>query len=186
MIYHFTDTARLPWILHDGELQPGRCRVGGFPDPDFLWATASLVGDRTASAGVGGFRDGLVRLVRITLHPEDFTPWRVASEQHPDWTEDHIARLEAAAIRAGSSQADIAGWYCRSSSIPTDRLVAVETRSWSNKSWKPFPLAADCVIYARQDHKVAAGIAIEGVRYFSERVEHPSDGRRGYATFRAE
>jgi hypothetical protein len=90
MIYHFTDSARLPWILHDGHLNPGRCRLGGFPDPDFLWATTSPRGDRTASGGIGGYREGVTRLVRITLPLDDFTPWRQAANNHPEWTVDHI------------------------------------------------------------------------------------------------
>jgi hypothetical protein len=49
LVYHFTDTTRLPWIIDSGELQPGKNRIGGYP-LDFLWATSSLNGDRTSSA----------------------------------------------------------------------------------------------------------------------------------------
>lgn len=183
IVFHYTDTARLAWILHDGELHPGRCRVGGFPDPDFLWATTSLQGDRTASAGIGGFREGVVRLARISLSADAFSPWKVAADEHPDWTPDHVSRLEETAIRVGASKADIAGWFCRTSALPTSAFVSVETRSWSNKNWKPLHLTDDTVIYAKQGEKVAAGVEIDGVKYFAERVEGP-DGRRGYGPFR--
>jgi hypothetical protein len=38
-LYHYSDTARLPWILDTGDLRVGRNKIGNFPDPDFLWAT---------------------------------------------------------------------------------------------------------------------------------------------------
>lgn len=184
-LYHFTDTARLPWIIHDGELKPGRSRIGGFPDPDFLWATTQHQGDRTASGGTTGYRDGLTRLVRISLHVEDFTPWRQATKQHPDWTDDHVARLEASAIQAGVSRAMMEGWYCRTSPLALERVIEIETRSWANNTWKPVTLSDDVVIYAKTaDGRVAAGLEIGGARFFSERVEG-ADGRRGYSAFRS-
>jgi hypothetical protein len=48
-VYHFTSIFRLPWILASAELQPGRNKIGGLPDPDFLWATTSDKGSRSAS-----------------------------------------------------------------------------------------------------------------------------------------
>ena len=75
-VYHFTDTARLPWILQSGELRPGANRIGGFPHPDFLWATTSERGARSAAASMQGFRTGLTRMVRFILHADDFEAWR--------------------------------------------------------------------------------------------------------------
>lgn len=184
MIYHFTDTARLAWILHDGNLIPGRCRVGGYPDPDFLWATANMRGDRSASGGTAGFKDGLVRLVRISLHAEDFIPWRDAADQHPDWTKEHIRSLEDAASKLGMSQSEVLDWRCRRTPLPVSRFIAIETRTWQNNTWRPLPIDDETVIYARQGDRVSAGVEIGGVKYFSERTEHPTNGRRGYAAFR--
>lgn len=184
-VYHFTDSARLSWILHDGELKPGRARVGGFPDPDFLWATTNSRGDRTASGGLGGYKEGAVRLVRITLHQDDFVPWPDAAADHDEWTPALITKLEAAAAVLGTTRTDIAGWWCRSSSVPLARFVAVDTRTWRNNIWKPFGADPASVIYAKQGEKVAAGIEVDGMGYFSERVEH-ADGRRGYSIFRSD
>jgi hypothetical protein len=50
-VYHFTDTARLPWIIQTGELRPDPHRLGGFP-ADFVWATLNAGGDRTSAAGL--------------------------------------------------------------------------------------------------------------------------------------
>lgn len=182
MIYHFTDTARLPWILRDGELQPGRTRIGGLPDPDFLWATASARGDRTASAGIGAYKEGLVRLVRIALRQEDFQRWRIASADHPDWTSEHIDTLERSARAAGATDSDIDGWYCRSTALPTSRFISIESRSWTDNRWRGLEVTPDTVIYAKRGDRVAAGVEISGIRYFSERVDRP-DGGRGYSIF---
>src|SRR5215203_1119572 len=97
IVFHFTDTARLPWILASGELRPERNRIGGFPDLDFLWATTSPIGDRSASCGAQDYREGMTRLVRITLHVEDFEPWPQITARFPAWTADHIRQLESAA-----------------------------------------------------------------------------------------
>jgi hypothetical protein len=48
-LYHFTNTARLLWIVGAKELRPNCNQIGGFPSPDFLWATTRSQGDRTAS-----------------------------------------------------------------------------------------------------------------------------------------
>jgi hypothetical protein len=85
---HFTDTAHLPWILRDGELRPGRNKIGKVPI-EFIWATASPIGDRTCAAmcrpvetsdprygwgrnTISALREGLSRLVRFTLPETDF------------------------------------------------------------------------------------------------------------------
>jgi hypothetical protein len=60
LVYHFTSTAHLPWIIDAGELRAGANKVGRFPDPDFLWATTCEAGDDTATGNRNdaGFRSG--------------------------------------------------------------------------------------------------------------------------------
>lgn len=184
MIYHFTDSARLPWILRDRELTPGRCKIGGFPDPDFLWATGSPHGDRSASGGGKGYRDGITRLVRIALRPEDFLPWRAAATEHPDWTDEHVAQLESTAVAMGMRQSDFDQWYCRALPLSADRFLSVETRSYANNSWKPLPIIdGSSLVYAKVGDQVAAGLAIGGVTYFTVRHD-AGHGRRGYTPFK--
>jgi hypothetical protein len=48
-VYHFTDSAHLPWILSDGELRAGANKIGGYPAPEFVWATTEDRGSRTAT-----------------------------------------------------------------------------------------------------------------------------------------
>lgn len=125
-LYHFTDTARLPFILQSGVLKPGRNKLGGFPDPDFLWATTQSVGDYTASGATQAYRNGQTRLVRFTLRREHFRPWRDIVKEFPQWTASHIERLESSA-RGLSNPAD---WFCRVEPLPLSEVVAIETRAW--------------------------------------------------------
>ena len=60
-LYHFTDTAHLPWIFMAGELRPGLNRIGNYPSPEFVWATTDARGDRSAAASKQGVREGLTR-----------------------------------------------------------------------------------------------------------------------------
>lgn len=130
-LYHFTDTARLPFILQSGTLKPGRNKIGGFPDPDFLWATTQAVGDYTAS-GTQAYRSGQTRLVRFTLQRKHFRPWPEITTDYPQWTPTHIERLEHAA-RELSNPAD---WFCRAEPLALSEVLEIETRSWRS-GWVP-------------------------------------------------
>lgn len=132
LVYHFTDTVRLPYILASGELQPGSNKIGGFPDPDFLWATANSFGDVTASGASAAYRNGRARLVRFTLKAEQFIPWSHVPEIHPQWTPELIARLEAAA--GGRNPG--AAWFCRSEPLALSECLAIDSRSYVG-SWTP-------------------------------------------------
>jgi hypothetical protein len=113
-LYHFTDSARLPWILRDQALKPGSNNIGDFPD-DFLWATPDLMGDPTASSAVNPSKycDGDIAAVRFMLSAADFAPWDEMKASHPRWEPRHIAILESAAVRMGATPRQIAQWQCR-------------------------------------------------------------------------
>lgn len=132
-VHHFTDTGRLPWILREGILRPGANRLGGFPEPDFLWATTSPIGDRTASASLDALRSGLVRFVRFTLRARDFESWPAITKAHPAWTPAQVARLEQAA-RGQSQPGD---WRCRPLPLPREAWLEVATRGYVDKTWQP-------------------------------------------------
>lgn len=135
VVYHYTDTGRLPFILHEGQLKPGRNQIGHYPDPDFLWATTSPLGDRTASASLDACRSGRVRLVRFVVRREDFEPWHEIVARFPAWTPELISKLETAA--AGKSRPQ--DWRCRAEALPAEQWLAIETRSWADKVWRPLP-----------------------------------------------
>ena len=131
-VHHFTDTARLPWILKSRQLQPGRNKIGGYPDPDFLWASIDPKDDRTASAHRGKhYKAGAVRHVRFTLRRSDFLLWFQIPELFPQWA-PHVARLESTA--RGHNPAE---WFCREGPLPLSDCVAIHTRSYTRNKWVP-------------------------------------------------
>jgi hypothetical protein len=131
VLYHYTDTARLPWIILSNELQAGKNRLRGLPF-DFLWATTSPKVDRSATISSQGarkaLRDGWARAVRFTLAAEDFEPWPNILDRLPEWTPEMRERLEAGARRVG--QADTSTWRCRVEPLALDRVISMETRGW--------------------------------------------------------
>lgn len=175
-LYHHTDTARLPWILRSGELRAGRNAIGGFPDPDFLWVTGRPEGDRTSSASRGkALSCGYVRLVRFTLPADEFEPWRDVMARYPQWTSEQIQRLIDVARQKGLSAADINSWQTRLDPLPRPKWIAIETRSWTDKRWKPlsvdtkpFELAPDIL-----------GLEVDG-RPFIYREFDTYHGAQGY------
>ena len=134
-LYHYTDSARLPWILEAGELQPGRNKIGGFPNPDFIWATTSPHGDRTASGASAGYRSGDVFLVRLALSTEDFFPWAEVAERYPQWTSVHRKRLELAA----GGKSDPSNWWCREQPLRLEAIKDIQFRTYSNNIWRAAP-----------------------------------------------
>jgi hypothetical protein len=138
-IYHFTDTARLPFILDSRKLVPHRDHVEkGLPSTEFLWATSDEHGDRTADAmqrwDEATWCDDNVRLVRITLLPEDFEPWSEIITRCPQWTLEHKKLMESSARAWGVHPST---WQCRMEPLAMERWLAVETRSFLG-SWQPF------------------------------------------------
>lgn len=132
-IYHFTSTAHLPWIIESGELRAGRNKIGGFPDPDFVWATSNELGDRTSTGMASpAYRTGATWAVRMTLDPVGFAHWSLVPILFPQWTADHVARLDQAA--RGSDPRD---WWCTPGPVPLASVVAIEARSYQNNTWKP-------------------------------------------------
>lgn len=174
-LYHFTDTARLPWIIRSGELRPGRNKAGGFPDPDFLWASSLAIGDRSASATTGeAYRDGTVWHVRFTLREEDFFPWSEAPDRFPVWTPEHVTRLE---VSGGRMKAHPDTWWCRSDPLPLSRILSIHVRSYQNNRWKLIPLPGS---FTRGE---SAGVVI-GDRVFASREFQDPRGVTGYEVAR--
>jgi hypothetical protein len=120
LVYHHTEIARLPWILDAGALRPGRCTVGNYPDPDFLWGTVCAAGSRTAAIGNSPVR------VRFALRADDFEKWSGVLALHPAWTADHVARLNR-----GARGDDPGDWRVRAAPLPLDRVLSIETRTRS-------------------------------------------------------
>jgi hypothetical protein len=155
VVYHFTDVLRLPWILRSGELRCGANRIGGFPDPDFLWATTDSKGHKRWATGR--------HPARFVLSAEDFEPWHKIVRRFPQWTTHHIRRLERM-----SRGDDPRQWRCRQEPLPRDRWLGIETFS-PNGVWKP--LSPDTsVLAADVDGFSGLTIEVDGSAYFSAQV----------------
>jgi hypothetical protein len=178
-VYHFTDSARMPWILVSNELRTGENSLEAVPF-DFLWATASKVCDETASVIASPnakttFRAGVRQLVRFTLDADDFIKWSDVPAYFPEWTPEFVAKVELAARRLGKG--DLTAWRCRASSLPLSRVIAVETRTYRDNRWLPFEFdQPDLVTYAGRPNM--RGVRIGDHLHFSEQVSTP-----GEATF---
>ena len=135
-IYHFTDTARLPFILNSRKLIPQPDPMEDLPSSNFLWATTDEHGDRTASAMHRWDEDtwcnDFVRLVRITLAAKDFEPWSEIITTK--WSPENIKLMEGRARAWGVSTGT---WRCRTAPLALEQWLAVETRSFLG-SWHPF------------------------------------------------
>jgi hypothetical protein len=169
-VHHFTNTARLPWILSSGELRPGANAVGKFPDPEFVWATTDHRGSRTAAIRPG-YRDGTWLLVRFTLSIDDFKPWARIPSLYPTWTPEAVERLERSGRKMGD---DPAQWWCRIEPLPLSRAVAIETKAYRDPTWTA--LRSREVIHLPDG---MLGIVIGKTLFCSKQFEE-SDGRTGY------
>ena len=55
VVYHYTDTLRLPWIILADALQPGRNKTSELPF-DFVWATTSERGQPLEKVTIDEYR----------------------------------------------------------------------------------------------------------------------------------
>lgn len=162
LVYHFTDTAHLPWILQAGELRPGANRIGGFPDPDFLWATTNERGSRRAVGNHPQFyHAGKSQLVRFTLNAADFEPWREIVRRYPAWTPVQIEMLE----RAGGEPPTL--WHCRVAPLPRSHWMEIATKPYTRSTWRALP--TDVVSAPCGDGFL--GIIVDQRLYASRRID---------------
>ena len=162
LVYHFSSSAHLPWILESGELRPGSNKIGGLP-LDFLWATTNPRGSRTSSAMVGAWKDawrrGSTRAVRFTLPTEAFTTLPDTLQRFPQWTNEHVTALKGSASRFGDS--DIEGWRCRAKPLPIGPEIQIDTRAYDG-DWRPLE-GRQAISFGDM-----RGVVIDGVVYLSK------------------
>lgn len=181
IVYHFTDTMRLPWIIEASELRAGANRVSALPF-DFLWATTNPTGDRSSAAQASPaarevYRQGMSQLVRFTLPDECFIRWRDVPRLYPKWSPDQIARTEKLAIERGETGFD--KWRLRLDPLPVARALAIEAKSYASGHWTPVDATMkSCVALGDIDN--GRGVIIGEQVYFSARTVLPG-GPMAYA-----
>ncbi len=173
-VYHFSDTARLPWILGSGELRPTDRTHNNFPNPDFLWASIADQGCPTAALVNRKelYKSGVIYMVRFTLNAEDFSNWPDLAVTHPDWTAIHIAALNKSGAELGD---DPRTWRCRIGPLAKDRWISVHLRSYQNPRWIELP--ADTATHQSGDIRV---VDIPGLGTFASRQFKNEKGITSY------
>ena len=172
VVYHFSDTLRLPWILESGELRPNPARIVGLP-PHFLWATTSKIGDRTSSAADPAvlklWREGELQLVRFVLKAAEFENWEEAARLS-SWTKIETEALKKAARHLG--EPNTGNWRSRSGPLPISSALRVEAKSYRGGRWVPLHVNRDsCVTIENKPH--FRGIAIGNRVYCAIRKSTP-------------
>jgi len=180
IVYHHTDTLRLPWIIEAGELRPGPNAIGNFPDPDFLWATTCERGDRTSSISQNDYRNGVTQIVRFTLSATDFEPWPAITESFPQWTAKHIAALESAAQKRGVT--DFSAWRCRVTPLSVSDVIKIEVKAYTGQ-WRVLDPAHSKFI--RGPAGGFRAVILGGFVYGAERHKFPDGGYGFNNLFRA-
>jgi hypothetical protein len=178
-VYHFTDTARLPWILESRELRLDHGAIGKYPTK-FVWGTTLQNGDRPCASLNGdqkAYRQGWVRLVRFTFASTEFEPW-IRIKDHPDWTPELFDRMEATGKKKGGIPKY---WMVRTEPLSIAESIDIETKSYRRGRWEP--LARLMIVFKVEDHPEVRGIVIDGMAYLSAQVHDVGGipGAVGYA-----
>ena len=173
-VYHYTDTVRLPWILHSGELRPTNNPNNNYPNPDFLWASTSDKGCLTAALinQKDLYKAGIIHVVRFTLDAADFSNWPDLAVDHPDWTALHISVLNKTGVDLGD---DPRTWRCRIGALDKSRWVAIHIRSYRNSQWIELP--AETIVRKNGDTRE---VEIPGYDSFASRQFKNKDGITAY------
>jgi hypothetical protein len=126
VVYHFTDTIFLPFILSSGELEPS-------PD-DVLWATTDPNGDRLAWACKGSGRQfyshGQTKRVRFTMNADDCHDGWSADRRDREryWSEPYLRK---SAREQGQSTKC---WRWRDQPLSVDETL-IEIRGYRDARW---------------------------------------------------
>lgn len=134
VLYHFTTSAHLPWIIRDGALAP--------PPPnyldaklgrDFLYATTSPHGDKAATAFVAyaaDYRAGTTLRVRFAFPGDGWRPWREACEE-----EGRTVMLKGLPLYAAHCGENPDNWFVRSDPLSLDDCYGAHVRSYTSHRW---------------------------------------------------
>lgn len=132
VIYHYTNTVCLPFILETKELKPHDA-YSVVDMPPFVWATTNPLGEPNSSAMDDKYRNGVSHLVRFVMSTERFQPWNNVIGNLP--ARSRNAMVEIVAKIKLTAHRD---WWASTRPVPINEL-AIETRSYTDKIWRPLP-----------------------------------------------
>lgn len=178
LVYHFTDTINLPWILASGELRPCRITDTGIGETCLLWGTTNPLGDYTSKAQIaihsdqGGqyFRKGFFHLVRFTMAADEFVTWKETIAAS-GWTAEQVTALvEDDRRKYGEFGHD--RWRLRRDPLPLSRVLKVETTSYDDAEtgqWHALDINKRGVLLRPRDPK-RKGVKIGRKSFYSAPV----------------
>jgi hypothetical protein len=198
VVFHYTDSLHLPWILASGELRPSVTTFGYEDNAPlrYVWGTTNPEGDLTAGPlrriHQGGLEEewqaGAFLLVRFTLEANAFLSFAETIRELSDWTPEQAAALIDYDRRVfGETGHDL--WRCRHDPVRLRDVLKVETTSYAqvgaylfdgaSSQWQPLDISRPerLLIHSRKPNRL--GVRIGGRRFHSVRFEY-SDRRGSY------
>lgn len=178
VVYHYTDSLHLPWIVKSSELRPNTNRLIGIGLIKYIWATTNPAGDKTARAMITMhkgyeelFQHGLVQLIRFTLPSAGFVPW-CDIKRESNWTRGQIRKLQQS-DRKYFDEHGFAKWRCRREPLPITSALKVEAKLWG-EGWRPIKATRKYCAEISDDPPIMAFI-INNVHYYSQQFTSEND-----------
>lgn len=179
VVYHFSDTVHLAWIVARGELQPSIIKHTPLGFNTHLWATINPEGDRTAlplreiHGGDGGrdWRDGKFWLLRFTLPADRFLSLN-ETQQFENWDLPDVDKL----LDFDRREYDVVGeytWRLRRDPLQLRDVIKIEATSYDShetERWWPLDLADLKVLRTSDPDRLGIRVG-RRKRFYSERIK---------------
>ena len=187
LVFHFTHTAHLPWIIASGELRPNRNDLPGVGPVRYLWGTTNPEGDFTAGPHrlIHGGRNeewqaGVFLMVRFTLPADAFMSWNEIVRES-DWTPEEVAELVERDHREyGEFGQDL--WRCRWDPLRLADVLKVEVCGFEDhesEAWWPLDITdRKLLLPSRKPNRL--GVRIGRRRFYSDQFPTEIPGRASY------
>jgi len=134
VLYHFTTSAHLPWIIGDGALTlPPTNALERTFGRDYLYATSSPNGDKCSTAWTGytdTYREGISLRVRFAFPGDGWRPWREVLEESGQ--QYYIKGLPMYAAHCGENPDN---WFLRWEPLSLDDCYAAHCRAYTSHRW---------------------------------------------------
>jgi hypothetical protein len=170
VVYHFTDTLALPWIVESGALRPHAKLLVGIGRTDaFVWATTNPAGDKTARAvrvaawaeAEEAWKQDRFRLVRLTLPAKSFRHWAEVVRKE-GWTPGQLAELADDDYKHGCEVGYQDRWRVRSTRLPLANVLKAEAKTFAGP-WRRIELGRDQVIHQTGHPNSHGEVQVKGV-----------------------
>ena len=193
VVYHFTTSMPLPWIVSSGALCPMPGTDIGIGYSKLIWATAKRAGENTSYAKLlirvldQAWEADLFRLIRFTISAKLFDTW-AETVRREGWTEQEVFILRRDDMwRRLEAGHDL--WHCRATPLSLDDVRSVVVRAYGDR-WRRLELDAGCVVRAKKPDRMGYRFP-DGKILFADRTAYdiprnprdPKDDARDRTSF---